>query len=183
MKTQNGFTLMNVHEFVQWFTNIRIARTILYLQQHHTFSPNYSLFNGTNHFSLQKSMKNHHVNVNGWSNIGQHFTIFPDGMVMTGRGLETSPACIYNRNANSICIENLGNFDNGNDQMTMEQKEAIVKVTAAICNKLAIPINTDKIVYHHWFRLTDGLRNNGAGGNKSCPGTNFFGGNKSFRLY
>lgn len=176
MKTKYGFNLMNIEEFLQWFSNKRIARTILYLQQHHTFSPDYKLFKGNNHFELQKGMKNHHVHSNGWKDIGQHFTIFPDGMIMTGRDLESSPACIYNQNANSICIENLGNFDA--DQMTPEQRNAIVKVTAKICSKLAIPINTDKIVYHHWFRLSDGYRNNGAGGNKSCPGINFFGGNK-----
>src|SRR5690554_7516062 len=26
----------------------------------------------------QKAMKDHHINANGWADIGQHFTIFPD---------------------------------------------------------------------------------------------------------
>ncbi len=178
METKYGFNLMSIDEFSQWFLNKRIARTIVYLQQHHTYSPNYGLFTGSNHFELQRGMKRHHVNNNGWNDIGQHFTIFPDGKIMTGRNLENSPACITNKNANSICIENLGNFDTGGDQMTNEQKDSIIKTTAIICSKLAIPIDTDKIIYHHWFKLSNGERNNGAGGNKSCPGTNFFGGNK-----
>ena len=62
-------------------------------------------------------MKAYHVTYNGWNDIGQHFTIFPDGLILTGRSLEKSPACIYGQNANAICIENLGNFDLGGDQM------------------------------------------------------------------
>lgn len=62
--------------------------------------------------------------------------------------------------------------------MTPAQTEAIIRATSAICLKFNIPVNTDRIVYHHWFRLDNGYRNNGAAHNKSCPGTNFFGGNK-----
>ena len=58
------------------------------------------------------------------------------------------------------------------------QKQAIVKITALLCKKFNLPVNTDSIIYHHWFRLDNGHRNNGVGGTKSCPGTNFFGGNK-----
>jgi hypothetical protein len=178
MQTKFSFVLMTVNEFENWLADLRVARTIIYLQQHHTFSPNYSLFRGNNHFALQKGMKNHHVHSNGWADIGQHFTIFPDGTIMTGRSLEKSPACIYGINSGAICIENLGNFDANGDAMIFKQENAIVKATALICAKFNIPVNSDKIVYHHWFRLDNGVRNNGAGGNKSCPGTNFFGGNK-----
>jgi len=178
MQTKYGFTLMTIDEFETYLSNIMVARTIITLQEHHTFSPDYSLFNGSNHFDLQRGMKNHHVNNNGWDDIGQHFTIFPDGTVMTGRNIEKSPACIYGQNANAICIENLGNFDTGADIMRNTQKQTIVRASAAICFKFSIPVNTDRVVYHHWFRLSDGVRNDGSGGNKSCPGTNFFGGNK-----
>lgn len=80
-------------------------------------------------------MKTHHMVNNGWSDIGQHFTIFPDGLILTGRNPENTPACIYGQNANSICIENLGNFDHGADVMTTVQKEAIISVTAILCMK------------------------------------------------
>jgi len=169
---------MSVSEFETYIKNLRVARTIITLQQHHTYNPDYALFTGNNHFELQKGMQNYHVNALGWMDIGQHFTIFPDGKILTGRNLEYSPACIYGQNQNAICIENLGNFDTGGDTMTALQKDAIIRVTAAICYKFSIPVNTNKIVYHHWFKLSNGVRNNGAGGNKSCPGTNFFGGNK-----
>jgi len=178
MEMRNGFYKLTVHEFENWISNIRVGRTVMKIQQHHTYVPSYVHFTGSNHFERQLAMKNYHVNQNGWRDIGQHFTIFPDGTVLTGRSLESSPACITNQNANSICIENFGNFDLNGDAMTLLQKESIITVTAALCKKFNLQVNSNTIVYHHWFRLDNGLRNNGSGNNKSCPGTNFFGGNK-----
>lgn len=178
MQKRFGFTLFTPEEFEGWIAQQNVARTVLYLQQHHTWAPSYVHFRGDNHFELQRSMQNFHRNSNGWMDIGQHFSIFPDGMVVSGRNLELSPACIFGFNAHSVCIENVGNFDRGGDTMRPEQREAIVRVTAALCRRFNIPITTDRIVYHHWFDLGTGNRTNGTGSTKSCPGTAFFGGNK-----
>lgn len=178
MTSKLGFTKLSISEFEQWIANLKVAKTILYIQQHHTWNPSYISFKNDNHFELQLAMKNYHVNNNGWMDIGQHFTTFPDGSILTGRSLEQTPACIFGFNANAICIENLGNFDLGKDTMTAAHKETIVRITAALCKKFNIPVNSDKIVYHHWFNLSTGERNNGTKNNKTCPGTNFFGGNK-----
>lgn len=178
MEKKHGFTKMTLSEFEKWIKKVRISRTILKIQQHHTYVPSYIHFKGNNHFERQKAMKDHHVNNNGWKDIGQHFTIFPDGMIVTGRSMEDSSSCIYGQNANSVCIENFGNFDKGRDVMTNEQKRSITGVTALLCERFNIPVTTDFIVYHHWFDLSSGVRNNGAKNNKSCPGTDFFGGNK-----
>lgn len=178
MQTKLGFTKMSVAEFEHWIQNLRVARTILRIQQHHAYVPSYAHFSGSNHFERQDAMKKHHVVHNGWADIGQHFTIFPDGSILTGRNIENSPACITGQNANCICIENLGNFDIGQDIMTQQQTDAIIAVTAALCKRFNIAINSNSIVYHHWFDLNSGARNNGTKNNKSCPGTNFFGGNK-----
>ncbi|RLJ80510.1 SH3 domain-containing protein [Pedobacter alluvionis] len=178
MTSKSGFTKLSISEFEQWIANLKVAKTILYIQQHHTWNPSYISFKNDNHFELQLAMKNYHVNNNGWMDIGQHFTTFPDGSILTGRSLEQTPACIFGFNANAICIENLGNFDLGKDTMTAAHKETIVRITAALCKKFNIPVNSNKIVYHHWFNLSTGERNNGTKNNKTCPGTNFFGGNK-----
>ncbi|WP_425637065.1 N-acetylmuramoyl-L-alanine amidase [Algoriphagus yeomjeoni] len=178
MESKNGFLKMSIAEFIPWIHSQRIARTIITIQQHHTWSPNYTHFNGRNHFDRQLAMKNHHVRNNGWSDIGQHFTTFPDGTIVTGRSLEATPACIFGANRDSICIEHLGNFDKDGDAMTNEHRDAIIQMTAVLCDKFRLPVNTFSIIYHHWFELSTGKRNNGTGGNKSCPGSNFFGGNK-----
>lgn len=178
METKYGFTKMTPKEFETYLSKLKIARTIITVQEHHTYIPSYIHFNGNNHFELQKGMKNTHININGWGDIGQNITIFPDGLIVTGRSFEKSPACIYGNNANAFCIENLGNFDKNADEMTDAQKNAIISVTSVLCKKFGLTPNTNTIVYHHWFNLSTGVRNNGSSNNKSCPGTNFFGGNK-----
>ena len=178
MEKKYGFMKLTPIEFENWISTIRVGRTILKLQQHHTYIPNYSHFNGSNHFERQLGMKQHHIVHNGWQDIGQHFTIFPDGSILTGRSMEKSPACITNQNAHSICIENFGNFDSNGDRMTDAQKESILIVTAALCKRFNLSVDSNSIVYHHWFRLDNGIRTNGGVNTKSCPGTAFFGGNK-----
>ncbi len=179
MTKKYGFLKFELDEFLTWIKEKKIARTVLTVQQHHTLIPAYGHFNGSNHFDLQKRMKNHHMGPNGWMDIGQHITIFPDGVVMTGRSFEYSPACIKYRNKSAFCIENLGNFDKGKDKMDDRQKTSIIKVTAALVDKFGLGLNSKDIVYHHWFDLGDGKRTGGFTGSvKSCPGSNFFKGNK-----
>lgn len=166
MEHKLGFTKMTAAEFTTWIAQQTVPRMIHTLQQHHTWRPNYSHFNGSNHFTLQDNMRHHHVANNGWSDIGQHFSIFPDGVVVTGRALNRAPACIRNKNAGAICIENVGDFDIGRDTMTAAHESAILTVSAAILRRFsAIKANENGVVYHHWFA------------SKSCPGTAFFGGN------
>lgn len=176
METRNGFTVMSPTELAGWLQARQVARTVLYIQQHHTYIPGYIHFNGSNHFQLLAGMRSSHQ-ANGWSDIAQHFTVFPDGMIGTGRSLEMNPAGIYGFNNYAICIENIGYFDTGKDQMTAVQRDSIVKLTAALCSRFGIPAHTDRIVYHHWFDLNTGVRTNGSGVTKTCPGTAFFGGN------
>jgi SH3-like domain-containing protein len=178
MPSKFGFDKFSIQEFEDWINSITLARTVLHIQQHHTYNPGYALFKENNHFELQQGMKNYHVNQNGWNDIGQHFTTFPDGSIVTGRALEKSPACILGQNANAICIEHLGNFDAGKDIMTPEHRETIIRMTAKLCRRFNLPVDTNSIHYHHWFDLSTGQRNNGTKNNKSCPGTGFFGGNK-----
>jgi len=178
MTSKFGFVKFSIQEFENWINSLTLARTVLHVQQHHTYNPDYALFKGNNHFEMQQGMKNYHINQNGWNDIGQHFTTFPDGSILTGRALNQSPACIYGQNANSICIEHLGNFDLGKDIMTSAHRETIIRMTSKLCGRFSLPVNTSIIIYHHWFDLSTGQRNNGIKNNKSCPGTGFFGGNK-----
>lgn len=178
MESRFGFTRFSVAEFEPWLRSISVGRQVNKIQQHHTWSPKYAHFTGGNHFELQKGMRDYHVNHNGWADIGQHFSIFPDGAIVTGRSLNMTPACIFNNNAGSVCIENVGDFDTGKDAMTATQRGAIVQATVALARKFNLnPVTTNNIVYHHWYDLNSGARTDGAGTTKSCPGTAFFGGN------
>ena len=178
MEQQYGFFSLELEGFRSWIKQHQVARTLLYVQQHHTFLPDYSHFTGNNHAELQRNMQRFHRTQNGWADIAQHFTVFPDGRILTGRSLERAPAGIYGFNRHAICIENLGNFDFGGDVMRQEQRAAVVGLTAALAERFSIPPASSHIVYHHWFDLATGERTNGSGRTKSCPGSAFMGGNR-----
>ncbi|MBK7028849.1 MAG: SH3 domain-containing protein [Bacteroidales bacterium] len=176
METKFGFTLMAASEFGSWLKQQSISRAINVIQIHHTWLPNYGNFNGNNHFEKLQGMKASHL-ARGFSEIAQNITIFPDGKVGIGRSLNTVPAGIYGQNGKGICIENLGDFDLGKDQMTPAHRDAIINVTAHLCNKFGLVPDVNSVVYHHWYDLKTGQRTNGSGNTKTCPGTGFFGGN------
>ncbi len=172
------FKTFDEKAFREYIDSLKTKRKIKYIQLHHTYSPSYSHFNGSNHIVLQKNMKNYHVKTNGWSDIAQHFTIFPDGVIVSGRDLENAPAGIYGANSNGICIECLGNFDKDRDVMTEAQKNAIVAVTRILLDKFGLTAKTG-VTYHGWWSsngksLGDYVKGESA---KTCPGTAFFGGN------
>ena len=176
MEKKSGFTKIATNEFSDWLSGVTVTRKIKGVQQHHTWSPNYG--SGLNHFQIQKGMKDFHVQQRGFSDIAQHFSIFKDGSILTGRGMDIPPAGIKGNNTGYFCIEHVGDFNKGKDLMTEEQQAAIVLVSAELIKKFRLPLNTLTIVYHHWFDLDTGKRTNGSGNTKTCPGTFFFGGNK-----
>jgi hypothetical protein len=177
MKTKGQFVVFTLEEFAHWLENTQFERRVVRIQNHHTLSPSYSDFDGANHFALLEGMKRYHVEHNGWADIGQQLTTFPDGTVALCRPFERVPACIFGANAGAVCIENLGDFDVGRDSMTDAQARCIVQVNALLCREFSLPVNSNAIVYHHWYDLGTGERNDGTHNNKSCPGTAFFGGN------
>ena len=173
-----GFKSFNADEFKKHIDGLAMTRSIKLVQLHHTYSPSYKHFNGSNHETLQKNMKNYHVNTNGWSDLGQHFTIFPDGVIVTGRSMNSSPAGIKGANTGAVCIECLGNFDKGGDEMTEAQKNAIVAAVRILADRFKLDVSND-VIYHAWYSadgrdLGDYVKGHSA---KTCPGTNFFGGN------
>ena len=173
-----GYKLMDVSEFKSYLDGLKITRKIKVVQLHHTYIPSYKQFKDNNHEAVQTGMRNTHIKTNGWSDIGQHFTIFPDGVILTGRNINTAPAGIKGANSNGICIECMGNFDKGGDTMTDAQKNAIVGVTKILLDKFGLNAKTG-VTYHAWW--TSGGKSLGTyikgKSAKTCPGTNFFGGN------
>ena len=172
------FKLMNKGEFEKYIKGLNVSRKIKLIQLHHTYSPSYKNFNGNNHEALQSNMRLYHMKTNGWADIGQHFTIFPDGKIMTGRSIESAPAGIYGANSGAICIEVLGNFDVGGDNMTENQREAVPFYVRLILDKFGLNAKNN-VTYHAWWSaagksLGDYIKGKSA---KTCPGTAFFGGN------
>lgn len=191
MKTQNGFTLLETEkEFKEWLDKQHPTRKITRLQVHHMGLPDYSTWNNTDkrvygdnrELGRTKSLDSYGKVT--WNSpdghghyIAQHFNIFPNGKITTGRNLNSTPIGIAGWNTNAICIEIYGNFDKGQDIMTKEQKKAVIFVYALLAKKFNIPISSTYIRPHSWF--TSGgtcLWNYYPGkSRKSCPGTNFMG--------
>lgn len=181
---QGQYILMTREEFRDWLFNNRFNRKIRLIQQHHTWAPSYKHFNGSNHFILLKSMQNYHVKRKGWKNIAQNITTFPDGKIAVSRPFNMNPEGSIGPKANSgaIMIENIGNFDLGQDVMNTEQRETIVYITALLSIKFGLTPSIDSITYHHWWDMKTGERvldSNVRHSVKTCPGTGFFGGNST----
>ena len=191
MKIQNGFTLLETEkEFKEWLDKQKVTRKINGLQVHHMALPDYSTWNGTDkrvygdNRELGRTMALDSYGKQQWGSsdghghyIAQHFNIFPNGKVTTGRNLNSTPIGIKGWNANAICIEIYGNFDIGQDTMTEEQKKAVIFVFALLAKKFNLPINSTYIRPHAWFTsggtcLWDYYSNKSR---KTCPGTNFMG--------
>ena len=172
------FKSFNKDTFKAYIDGLKVTRRIKIVQLHHTYIPSYKQFNGNNHEAVQAGMRNTHIKTNGWSDIGQHFTIFPDGVILTGRNINTAPAGIYGANSTGICIECVGNFDKGGDVMTDAQKNAIVGVTKILLDKFGLNAKTG-VTYHAWWTSGGTALGTYITGRsaKTCPGTNFFGGN------
>lgn len=183
MKTAYGFIRFDTHdEFKNWLKNKSVTRKVTRLQVHHTGSPSYSNFyksNGTHEDELtrQNNMKSFHVNSRGMSDIAQHFTVFPNGRIVTGRSLNSNPAGITGWNSNAICVEIYGNFDKGCDIMTTAQKDAVIMLYGELCKKFKLTPSTSTIRPHAWFTSGGTYLGDYIAGRsrKTCPGTNFMG--------
>ncbi|HPM78438.1 MAG TPA: N-acetylmuramoyl-L-alanine amidase, partial [bacterium] len=150
-RKQGKFMLFDLPAFADWLRDFSPRRRVWRVQNHHTFSPSYDDFNGSNHFAKLTGMEDYHVNTNHWSEIAQNLTTFPDGTVAVCRSFDKTPAGIVGANGGALCIENLGNFDLGGDAMTDEQRATILKLNALLCRKYLLTPTTNSIVYHHWF--------------------------------
>ena len=183
MKTAYGFTRFDTaDEFKNWLKNKSVTRKITRLQVHHTGSPSYSNFyksNGTHEDELtrQNNMKSFHVNSRGFNDIAQHFTVFPNGKIVTGRSLNSNPAGITGFNANAICVEIYGNFDKGHDIMKQAQKDAVIMLYGELCKKFKLTPSNTTIRPHAWFTSGGTYLGDYVAGRsrKTCPGTNFMG--------
>ncbi|MBU5439629.1 N-acetylmuramoyl-L-alanine amidase [Tissierella sp. MSJ-40] len=157
-----NFRMLNFDNLIKELDKYKFKQ----LHIHHTWKPAHKSFTGNNHIAIQQSMYNYHVNSNGWSDIGQHLTLFPDGAWVTGRPFNIAPASIKGWNTGALAVEMIGNFDIpgtgaindlGYDLLQGKQREEILKLMRYFINKYG----EDSIKFHR----------EGPGVTKTCPGT------------
>lgn len=192
VKTQNGFTLLeNQKDVKNWLAKQKVSRRITKLQVHHMDLPNYSTWEKTDkklfsepHFGRTQSLDSYGKSKWGSGasdghghHIAQHFNVFPDGKITTGRNLNSTPIGIRGWNTGAICIEIYGCFDKGHDKMSSAQKEAVIYLYGELCKRFDIPVNTTHIRPHCWFTAGGTYlgKYNPNRSAKTCPGTNFWG--------
>ena len=166
-----------IQEFIKHVNGLKINRTINKLQVHHTYAPSYSNWKTDIELRRIRNTVDFHKKTFGSSDIAQHYTIFPNGKIATGRDINSTPIGIKGWNTGAICCEIYGNFDV--DTMTKEQKEAVIAFYGTWCKKLKLKATTDYIRPHCWFTSNGTYLGdyNASKSAKSCPGKKFFGGN------
>ena len=189
MKTGFGFTLLeNSQEVYNYLKKKKVSRKITRLQVHHTYLPNYTTWVNTdlqiykNNAELMRCNSLDSYGEKVWhckdSNnhyIAQHFTIFPNGKIATGRDLNSTPIGIKGWNTNAICVEIYGDFEKGKDMINPSQKSAIITLYALLCIKFNLSPTSNVIRPHAWFTASGNYIGdyNKTKSAKTCPGTNF----------
>jgi N-acetylmuramoyl-L-alanine amidase len=107
--------------------------------------------------SIEK-IKNVHINVNAWEDIGYHYLIDSEGNVINGRSEEFWGAHVLNHNHNSIGICLIGNFDI--DFPSEKQIETLLRLLSEKIEELNI--FPENVLGHREFQDVK----------KTCPGKN-----------
>ncbi|MBF0162177.1 MAG: caspase family protein [Magnetococcales bacterium] len=152
------FRSLSVPQFVALLGTYPWRRRITEVHLHHTWRPNHAQFKGES--SIQ-AMWRYHTQEKGWSDIAQHLTIDPSGMLWLGRDWDRSPASATGFNGNSVAgpfmIEMVGDFDHGGDLFGGVQQAATINTVAAILQRFGLPATALK--FHNQMST------------KSCPGS------------
>lgn len=136
---------------------------------HHTATANQSDTSLARAFSLSRGIQNHHMDVNGWIDTGQQFTISRGGHIMEGRNrslptLRGGTTFVHGahagaQNSQSIGIENEGTYTSVGPPAALYN--AMVRMCAYICQQYGIA--PSQIYGHRDFMST------------ACPGNVLYG--------
>lgn len=149
------FKPYTIEEFDTFLSSLPpLPRTVNHIQIHHTWKPTKADYQGE---ATIYGMWKYHTQTNEWSDIGQHFSISPDGLVWDGRALHWDPAGIAGHNKGGLMFEIIGNFDIGHEKLEGIQLEAVVHAVRACLKRFNL--GPEAIVFHREHS------------SKSCPGT------------
>ncbi|NUT31648.1 MAG: hypothetical protein HOV79_01100 [Hamadaea sp.] len=135
---------------------------------HHTATPNSTDYSLSHAYALARSIQNYHMDSNGWSDTGQHFTVSRGGHAVEGRhyslshltsgsGMVVGAHC-PGQNDKAIGIENEGTYTSTTPTTALYDK--LVQLCAYICEKYGIA--SSQIYGHRDFIST------------ACPGDAFY---------
>jgi hypothetical protein len=135
-----------------------LTRKIDAVHLHHTWRPRRSEFRG---LATIEAMRRYHVGLK-WSDIAQHLTIDPQGVLWTGRNWNAPPASQAGRNGTRdrgpFMIEMIGDFDAGADTLEPPQLDAVIDAVSRLL--FTFDLDADALHFHREL-----------GSPKTCPGS------------
>lgn len=128
---------------------------------HHTDTANSTDYSQAHAYALARSIQNYHMDSNGWSDTGQHFTVSRGGFITEGRhnslskltagsGMVVGAHC-PGQNDKAIGIENEGTYMTVTPPAALYNK--LVDLCAYICQQYGIAAT--RIYGHRDFLATD----------------------------
>lgn len=137
--------------FAYWLSQQPCPRHIGEIILHHTWRPTAAQYRGE---ATIKAIHRVHTQTNGWSDIGYHFLVAPNGDIWAGRPLARAGAHTKGRNAHSIGVCLIGNFDE--EELGTAQRRAAVVVLRACLDRFKL--HSEALNFHRDYAP------------KSCPG-------------
>jgi len=143
---------VSMEEFRRHLAQTRVGRRIDEVVIHHTWRPTAAQYRG---IETVRGVRRYHMGVRGWSDNGYHVMIGPDGRIFLCRPLHRSGAHVSGRNAHTVGVSFIANFDldKPEDYGGLETGYAVV---AALLERFDLP--TKAIRFHREFAP------------KTCPG-------------
>ncbi|GAA2120136.1 peptidoglycan recognition protein family protein [Actinomadura alba] len=145
-----------------------LSRVPDHIVVHHTATANSTDYSVNHAYALSRSIQNYHMDSNGWSDVGQQFTISRGGYLMEGRNrsiyaLDTRTHVVgaqcAGHNEHTVGIECEGLYTSATPPSALFS--TLVRLCAFLCDLYAIPPSSG-IVGHRNYVAT------------ACPGDTFY---------
>ncbi len=143
---------VTIEQFREQLWEAKVGRRIDEVVVHHTWRPSASEYRG---IETVRGVRRYHMGVRGWSDNGYHIMIGPDGRVFLCRPLHRAGAHTAGRNAHTIGLALIANFD-CDDPETYGGLPAAHQVVAALLKRF--DLRPRAIRFHREFAP------------KTCPG-------------
>ena len=155
------FLELTLDQFAEMLAQFPWRRRITGVHVHHTFRPNHADFASRPPIQSIEGMFRFHTEERHFSDIAQHVTIDPRGVIWTGRNWNVAPASATGFNGNStvgpFMFEMIGDFDLGQDRWEGAQRDAAIEVIARVQRLFGLA--PDAFHFHNEMSP------------KTCPGT------------
>ncbi len=143
-------------QFRQHLSDVLVDRHVDEVIVHHTWKPTAADYRG---IETVRGVRRYHMQVRGWSDNGYHVMIGPSGEVFLCRPLRRAGAHVRGRNAHSIGVSFIANFDHEEPDEYAGLATGY-RVVAALLERFDLPLSA--IRFHREFA------------SKTCPGMKLF---------